>query len=165
MILRKLCTALPLAALILNAPAADTREAAVTPAPSPASPAAGPAKEKVAKLVLDKGTPAAEILDHYGKPFQVKPLESPDASLKVEQWIYRRKTAEKVTQEHLADTTEVYNFTVRSSNGNGATMPVKISTPVLKTKRTTTYQVTSLLLVNGALELAKQWTEQEESYL
>ncbi|RXK55377.1 hypothetical protein ESB00_05620 [Oleiharenicola lentus] len=126
------------------------------------SPAAKPAAKK---LVLEKGTGAAEIRKAYGTPDQILPIESPDKTLKAEQWIYRRKAKETVTQEHLADNVEVYTFTTNVTNGNGTPQPVKISTPVLKSKRVTLYQVTSLLIVAGQLELARVHQEQEESYL
>ena len=40
------------------------------------------------------------------------------------------------------------------------------SVPVVqyRLKRITVYQVTALLMVNGKLELAKQWAEKDESY-
>lgn len=126
---------------------------------------AAPAKSAATKLVLEKGTAADDILKAYGTPYKVVPLETADKTLKAETWIYRRKASETVTQEHLSDNVEVYTFTTNVTNGNGSAQPVKISTPVLKSKRVTTYQVTSLLIIGGQLEVARVRQEQEESYL
>ncbi len=138
-----------------------------TLASAASSQTAAPAPDKAAakKLVLEKGTSADNILKAYGTPYKVLPLDSADKSLKAETWVYRRKAGETVTQEHLSDSVETYNFTVNSTNGNGSVQSVKISTPVLKSKRVTTYQVTSLLIIDGRLEIAKVQQEREESYL
>ncbi len=145
-----------LLALGLAAPLANA-QTAQTDAPAAAKPAAK-------KLVLEKGTAADDILKAYGQPDKIQPLETAAPEIKAETWIYRRKSGETVTQEHLADTVETYTFTTNVTNGNGSAQPVKISTPVLKTKRVTSYQVTSLLIVNGRLEVARLRQEKEESY-
>ncbi len=154
MSMKQTLTTLLVAALFLPFVSAETNK--------DASPAAKPATQR---LVLEKGTAANDILKAYGTPSKIVPIESPDKAIKAEHWIYRRKAKETVTQEHLADNVEVYTFTTNVTNGVGSAQPVKISTPVLKSKRVTTYQVTSLLIVEGQLELAKVHQEQEESYL
>ncbi|MDQ5979165.1 MAG: hypothetical protein QG602_2139 [Verrucomicrobiota bacterium] len=144
--------ALGIAASVIGAVSAKTEAPAAT-------------KPAAKKLVLEKGTAADDILKAYGTPFKVLPLETTGQDLKAETWIYRRKSGETVTQEHLSDNVETYTFTTNVTNGVGTAQPVKISTPVLKTKRVTTYQVTSLLIVNGRLEIARLRQETEESYL
>lgn len=139
--------------------------AALTSTASAETAAPAPAKPAATKLVLEKGTAADDILKAYGTPYKVVPLETAEKTLKAETWIYRRKVSETVTQEHLSDNVEVYTFTTNVTNGNGSAQPVKISTPVLKSKRVTTYQVTSLLIIAGHLEIARVRQEREESYL
>ena len=114
---------------------------------------------------MEKSTAADAILKANGTPYKVVRLETGVKTLKAENWIYRRMVSETVTQEHLSDNVEVYTFTTNVTNGNGSAQPVKISTPVLKSKRVTTYQVTSLLIIAGQLEIAKVRQEREESYL
>jgi hypothetical protein len=153
--MKQTLTTLLAAALLLPFASAESSKEA-TPAPD---------KAAAKKLVLEKGTAAADIRKAYGTPYKILPLDTAEKSLKAETWIYRRKAGETVTQEHLSDSVETYNFTVNSTNGNGSVQSVKISTPVLKSKRVTTYQVTSLLIIDGRLEIAKVQQEREESYL
>lgn len=139
--------------------------ASLAGAQSPKTEVPAATKPAAKKLVLEKGTAADDIRKAYGTPSKILPLETTEPDMKAETWIYRRKSGETVTQEHLSDNVETYTFTTNVTNGNGSAQPVKISTPVLKTKRVTTYQVTSLLIVNGRLEIARLRQETEESYL
>jgi hypothetical protein len=131
-----------------SAPVTATRE---TEKADPAKPAK--------KKQIEKGMTTGEILAIAGKPAEIKPMEAPDPSTKVEQWIYRRKLKENsvpvATGQH----------TVQTFGGMAVGGGVNIvETPVIdySQKIVTVYQVTALLMVNGKLEIAKQWAEQDD---
>lgn len=134
--------------------------AAETPAADPAAPAAtGPKETK--KKVIEKGMNADEITQLFGKPKEIKPMESPDPATKVEQWIYRRKLKEVATQEATGQ------HMVPTFGGlNPGGQPILVDVPQIdyRPKIVVIYQVTALLMVNGRLEIAKQWTEQEDTH-
>lgn len=125
--------------------------------------AAEAAKPAAKKLVLAKGVPAEAIIEAYGQPVKILPVETPDPTIKAERWLYRRKTGEHVSQEIMSERTEVYNLTRTGASGADAADIIKVSTPIMGNKRITTYQITSLLIVNGRLELATQSTADEET--
>jgi hypothetical protein len=135
--------------------------AAEKPAPAPATQegdkanAAKPAKKKT----LEKGMTADAVLATAGKPAEIKPMAAPDPETKVEQWIYRRKLKETsvpvATGQH----------TVQTFGGTAVGGGVNIvETPVIdySQKLVAVYQVTALLMINGKLEIAKQWVEQDD---
>ncbi len=152
-----------LAAGLALAPAAVTRATADDGA-KPKDAAAAESPDKPAKkLVLAKGVPAQAIIEAYGQPVKILPVETPDPAIKAERWLYRRKTGEHVSQEVMSERTEVYNLTRTGASGADAADIIKVSTPIMGNKRITTYQITSLLIVNGRLELATQSTADEET--
>ena len=131
--------------------------------PTPAGAGQGADKTDPAKPAkkrpIEKGMTAEELLATAGKPAEIKPMTAPDPATKVEQWIYRRKLRENsvpvATGQH----------TVQTFGGMGVGGGTNIvETPVIdySQKIVTIYQVTALLMVNGKLEIAKQWAEQED---
>lgn len=119
------------------------------------------AKEETgkSKLVLAKGLEADAILKGYGKPSEIKPMEAPDKETKVEQWIYRRKL-KQVTTQKADGQTMVPTYSGFSGPGSSVT---ETAVPTYRTVHVTIYQVTALLMVNGKLEFAKQWAEEQEA--
>ncbi len=115
------------------------------------------------KLVLAKGVAAEAILKAYGQPFKILPVTTPDPTVKAERWIYRRKLAENVWQEVVNDRTETYTLSRVGATGADVADTIRISNPIMATKRSVTYQITNLLIVNGRLEMAKQSKVEEES--
>lgn len=139
-----------------SAPAAKEKPAAV--AETPATPAPDASKDAAKKKVVEKGMNSVEITELYGKPKEIKPMESPDPQAKVEQWIYRRKIKETTVQV-ATGSRMVQTYSGFSGTGNNITeVPEVIYSP----KVVIIYQVTALLMVNDKLEIAKQWNEQEE---
>jgi len=116
------------------------------------------------KFVLDKGVEAAEIHEHYGAPLEIQPIKSPDSAVKAERWIYRRKSSERVVQDQLSSSME--SRAIRKPDGTVETVVVSSGdSPSAQRRRLViTYQVTALLLVNGKLESARQWQQQEEKF-
>lgn len=139
-------------ACAVEAPAAESAAAA------PAAVAALPKKAAPAKPILDKGMTAEQVRQAIGAPLAIKPMEAPAGS-KAEMWIYRRVAGE---------TTRPAAVTMKSQPtfvGNEYENPV-MDRPVMdyQLERVTTYQVTALLMVDGKLELARQWKESQRSY-
>ena len=136
--------------------------------PAPAKPGTPPAvsndvttptAKSPAKPALAKGMTAEEVIKAVGKPVEIKPIESKDG--KAETWIYRRKAGFAFINVP-AGTREVPVFTGVGTTGNDR---VQNQTEIIYTqKRVTVYQVTSLLMFNDRLVLAKQSKEQSEVY-
>jgi hypothetical protein len=146
---------------ILLALACARAFAAESPAADPAAPAATEAKEPAKKKMIEKGMNTDEITKLFGQPKEIKPMESPDPATKVEQWIYRRKLKEVATQEATGQ------HMVPTFGGiNPGGQPIMVDVPQIeyRPKIVVIYQVTALLMVNGRLEIAKQWTEQEDTH-
>jgi hypothetical protein len=81
--------------------------------------------------------------------------------MKAERWIYRRKVKETSVQTASSQST----IPVYSGAGPGSTQAfTNVVVPEYRLKHITVYQVTELLMINGKLEVAKQWMGQEESY-
>lgn len=118
-----------------------------------------------AKFVLEKGVDGDNILKYYGRPTEINPLENPDKDIKAERWIYRRKVNETTTQVPVGYTTITPPNVTMDNNGttNNAYIPTT-TIPIYKLRRTMTYQVTALLMVNNKLVLAKQWAAKEEAF-
>lgn len=125
-----------------------------------AEPAAKDASGK-AKPVLEKGMDGDTILKNFGQPYEIKPMEAPDKDTKVERWIYRRKVKETTIQTASGQTMVP---TYSGFGGSGAPTIAEVAVPEFRPKLVIIYQVTELLMINGKLEIAKQWMGQEEKY-
>lgn len=105
---------------------------------------------------LEMGMTAEQVVEVVGRPHQVKPMPNTDG--KAEVWTYRRVAGRSVSQV-AANTREVPAFVGGNSQELGTRMEIDYR-PVQRTK----YQITALLLYEGRLTSAKQWTEVEQDY-
>lgn len=106
---------------------------------------------------LDKGMTAEQIQQAIGKPQEIRPMQSPEG--KAEVWTYRRVISRTVDQV-ATNTMQMPAF------GGGMMSEALQPTTALRFSMTyrTRYQVTALLMFNGALVSARQWQEQTTSY-
>jgi hypothetical protein len=113
---------------------------------------------KQAKPVLQKGMDAASILRLVGKPDEISPLKSDTTA--AETWIYRRKVGQTIQQ-----TANTQAF-IPAMVGFDAGGPVigKAVVPQYRLKYIREYQVTALLMVDGKLQLGRQWVTQDEQF-
>lgn len=109
--------------------------------------------------ILDKGMDAETIRSMYGQPAEVIALESD--GMKAEKWIYRRKMKDQITQVETGVTMQPAFI---GNSGTGSPMIGTAAVPEYRLKYFKVSQVTALLMVEGKLERAKQWTEREESF-
>jgi hypothetical protein len=139
--------------MLVSGPAWAAEQAA--PVSKPAQ-EAGPATN-TKKKALEKGMSAEDVIAMIGKPDRVEPMKTEQG--KAEIWTYRRKTDLMVTQVPT-HTVDITTFNGRAYDGAGT-----VQTPQLAygTETTTTYQVTSLLMFDGKLVVAKQWREREKT--
>lgn len=114
------------------------------------------------RTVLEKGMDADFILNTYGKPSKIQQLAG--SEVKAEKWFYYRNIGETTTQK-VASQYEVgtqipdpFKFETGSPN------PAHYTVAEYRLEHVVAYQVTALLMVNGKLELGKQWTEREVKY-
>jgi len=128
--------------------------AAANPRPAPPAPAANGSA-----VTLDKGMTEAQIVELIGQPDRVEPLKMPGG--KAEEWIYRQMVGQTTTQEAASMAWEEAFIGTGGPGNNGLG-----GRPALRysTKHVATYRVTALMMVNGALALARQWDEQKVSY-
>lgn len=108
------------------------------------------------KPVLEKGMSEEEIVRLIGKPASVEAMAAPQG--KAEKWTYRRVVGRNMVQSGI-NQGMAPAFT-------GPTMGEelgKVAVLEYRLKSVTTYQVTSLLMFDGKLVVAKQWKEQGES--
>jgi hypothetical protein len=124
---------------------------------SPLPAADTPAK---AKPVLQAGMDADTIIQLYGKPVEIQPMDN-KAGLKAEKWIYRRKAREYTAQD-ASDIAMIPAFI--GNTGTGSQMIADVPTLEFRVKFITVYQVTALLMVEGKLTIGKQWLEREERF-
>lgn len=119
--------------------------------------AAAPQPAK-AKPVLDKGMDAATIIQLVGQPDEITPIKTDGG--KAETWIYRRKIGQTVYQ-----TANTQAF-IPAMVGFQASGPVigKALVPEYRLKYLRAYQVTALLMVDGKLQLGRQWVAQDEQF-
>ncbi len=132
-------------------------DAASKPAPAPAAQKAG---QKPARQPLEKGMTAEQILALIGKPAEVKPIEAPKGLQgPAEIWVYRRTMGTQTVQYPTGERdVPVYG-------GIGADQTMKTRKELIYTlKHVTVYRVTSLLMVDGRLVLARQSQEQSDVY-
>lgn len=143
-------------ALILTAASAADKPAAPAAADPKSTDATEAGKDK--KKMIEKGMTGDQITELFGKPKEIKAVESPDPTLKVEQWIYRRQVRQVSVQVPVGTHT-VPSYS--GFSGPGAAMTEAVETDY-RQQLVTVYQVTALLMVNGKLQTAKQWNEQDE---
>jgi hypothetical protein len=102
--------------------------------------------------VLKQGMTSDEVLATFGKPADVRPMQSPAG--KAEVWTYRR-VYRRDTGQVATGVTEVPAF-VWIGGPLGSTPELTYSI-----RTVTIYQVTSLLMFNGQVVSAKQWFERD----
>lgn len=110
------------------------------------------------KRALERGMSAEEIIQTVGKPASIAAIASQEG--KAETWTYRRLLDTRVYQSADGQTS------VPAFIGMSATGPMigEAFAPAYRLKHRRTYQVTSLLMFDGKLVVAKQWREADESY-
>jgi hypothetical protein len=119
--------------------------------------AAAPQPAK-AKPVLDKGMDAATIIQLVGKPDEITPLKSENS--RAETWIYRRKTGQTIQQ---TANTQTFIPAMVGFDAGGMVLG-KALVPEYRLKYIRDYQVTALLMVDGKLQLGRQWAAQDEQF-
>lgn len=131
---------------------------ATTPDSKPPAGEAAPASHP-AKRALQKGMTADEIVALIGKPDKIEPMKTAEG--KAEAWTYRRKIDTMVTQVP----THTIDITAFNGMPSAGSLSGTVQTPTLaySMETTTTYQVTSLLIYDGKLVVAKQWREREKN--
>jgi hypothetical protein len=140
------------------------RAADETPAPAAAAPAPAPAPgakpAKASRPALEKGMTAEQVLKLIGKPSEIKPMPVPEGGTgKAEMWIYRRDGGTRTVQVPIG-TRQVPGFV-----GINQPLSEQHRTEVIYGPKTIKiYQVTSLLMFNDTLMLARQTQETEERY-
>jgi len=118
------------------------------------------AATKPQKPTLTKGMTAEEIVKLIGKPVEVKPMKLPEGSTgKAEVWIYRREAGTRSVPVP-SGTREVPGF-VNPALTDAAQHTTEI---VYTNKIITIEQVTSLLMFDDKLIVARQYQEQRDRY-
>lgn len=110
------------------------------------------------KPVLEKGMPAAMIVQLVGQPDEITPLKSEEGQ--AETWIYRRKVGQTV---HQTANTEASIPALTGFTASGPTIGRAI-VPDYRLKYVCAYQVTALLMVDGRLQLGRQWFSRDEQF-
>ena len=96
-----------------------------------------------------------------GQPLEKRPMKVPEGSTdKAETWIYRQEIGKRAVQV-ASGTREVPAYT---GAGMGNAALGNTTEIVYSTKTVTDYRVTSLLMVNGQLVLARQTYEHSDRY-
>jgi hypothetical protein len=109
--------------------------------------------------VLEKGMPAAEILKLAGKPAEIVPMKTPEG--RAEKWIYRRKVGQTINQ---TANTQAHETAMVGFGGTGGVVLAPVVVPEYRLKYVVGYQVTALLMIDGKLQLGRQWYEREEKF-
>ena len=117
------------------------------------------AESASAQPVLEKGMAAADIMNLVGKPSEVIPMKTAEG--KAERWIYRRKVGQTINQ---TANTQAYEPAMIGFGGTGGVMLGTVVVPEYRLKYVVGYQVTALLIVDGKLQLGRQWYEREEKF-
>ncbi len=123
-------------------------------APSPL-PAVENSTVKSDRPVLKPGMSAEEVRRLVGTPEAILPMEAPEG--KAETWNYRRVLNQQ-TRQVATTTTNIPAF-----NGLPRDMGTEVQLSY-RLERTTVYQVSSLLMFDGKLVVAKQWQSKSVSY-
>ena len=117
------------------------------------------ASAKPAKPALEKGMDAAAVVRVIGKPDSVAPMASPEG--KAETWTYRR-LLNKTTKQTIASVQAVPSF--NGSAGTGTDYSQMRPEFKYGFEHISTFQVTQILMFNGSLVTAKQWTQREKTF-
>ncbi|HEY4247146.1 MAG TPA: hypothetical protein VGM64_09835 [Lacunisphaera sp.] len=122
----------------------------------------GKTNHSESKPVLEKGMSAERIVELIGKPAEIKPMETnKEMAGRAETWIYRRPMKKRTIQVPVG-TRDVQVF---AGIGQGdANMMKTMKEPVYSNKYVTEFQVTSLLLVDSHLVIARQTREELETF-
>lgn len=119
--------------------------------------------KKPGKKPLEKGMTGDEVMALIGKPQQVKPMAKQEGvDGKSEIWIYRRPAGERSVQV-VTGTREVPAFSGLGQNGTDMASGTRTEL-IYGNKTVKMYHVTSLLMMDGKLVLARQTQEQEENF-
>jgi hypothetical protein len=110
------------------------------------------------KPVLEKGMPGTTIIQLVGKPDEINPIQSEGTHS--ETWIYRRKLDETVKQ---TANTQAYIPAMVGFDAGGVVIG-RALVPEYRLKYIRHYQVTALLMVDGKLQLGRQWVAPDEQF-
>jgi hypothetical protein len=110
------------------------------------------------KPVLEKGMPGTTIIQLVGKPDEINPIQAEGTHS--ETWIYRRKLDETVKQ---TANTQAYIPAMVGFDAGGVVIG-RALVPEYRLKYIRNYQVTALLMVDGKLQLGRQWVAQDEQF-
>ncbi len=105
---------------------------------------------------LTKGMTAAEVLQHAGRPAEIRPFAAPQG--KAEVWIYRRVLQTRVNQVPVVGR----SAPIPSMDAKGAMEPMDVQE--YQNEYITVYQITRLLMYNDVLEAATQTRTQSSRY-
>jgi len=111
--------------------------------------------------VLKKGMTEAQVVAALGRPQQVKPMKVPAGTVaKAETWVYRVQVGTRATQV-ATGTRQVPAF---RGLGMGNDQVGTAEEIVYSTKYIKVFAVTSVLMIDGKLEQARQKTETEDQF-
>jgi hypothetical protein len=110
------------------------------------------------KPVIEKGMSHEMIVQLLGQPDEVNPLKTETG--KAETWIYRRKVGQTV---HQTANTQAFIPAMTGFTAGGVTIG-KALVPDYRLKHVEAFQVTALLMVDGKLQLARQWYARNEEF-
>jgi hypothetical protein len=127
---------------------------------APAAPAAGAKPGKPSKPALEKGMTGEQVIKLIGKPTEIQAMPVAEGSTdKAETWIYRRDGGTRTVQVPIG-TRQVPGFV-----GINQELSQQHRTEVIYGPKTIRiFNVTSLLMFNDKLILARQSQETEERY-
>ncbi|ATC65076.1 hypothetical protein CMV30_14540 [Nibricoccus aquaticus] len=108
---------------------------------------------------LNPGMSAEAIVKQIGRPLGITPIKVAEGQAEI--WIYHRQLARET--RHTSTSTQAVPAFV-GVGGTGGAVIGTTSTAVYSIENITTYQVTSLLMFEGKLRVAKQSQEQTRSF-
>jgi hypothetical protein len=109
-----------------------------------------------AKPVLAKGMTCDEVVRLLGQPAQIKAHEG-----KSESWTYRRLLRERMDSKDTGAMAELASYSFDGAGpGMVGTRDVRVSTLI----HVQIYEVTTLLIVDNRLVVARQWQEKQTNY-
>jgi hypothetical protein len=117
------------------------------------------ASPSVANRTLNPGMSAESIVKQIGRPVEITPIKVAEGQAEI--WIYRRQLARET--RHTPTSTQPIPAFV-GVGGDGGAIIGTTSASVYSIENITTYQVTSLLMFEGKLRVAKQTKETVRSY-
>lgn len=116
---------------------------------------------QTAKPSVQQGMTAEEVVKLIGKPREVRSIVPEGADVVTgESWIYRRVAKRSIKQ--VAPTMDVVPM------WGGPGLPndgiINVNVPSERLERTTIYQMTALLFVDGKVVASKQWFERQHFF-